>query len=147
MLYMPSSSLFAQVQLEVVNAFPVVEIDTTGIGTDSLALSILASDSLSSSNLPTQSFNVKTYITVSDITNIQNVHIRLGRSANSSDVVNLSFPYNYSSIPTGVVAIQKSANMIVVDFGQHINVYTLYLDVWIEDSLGNLSNTYTQQIN
>lgn len=125
---------YAQAPLSILEVVPYLEVDST-------------SGIIEPLNISTQPFIIKTNVLLSSISNIQNLHIKIGRQVDASDVVNISIPYNYTTLPTGVTEIIKEQNYFFVDFGIHTNVYTLHVEVWAEDTNGTLTEVYQQRVN
>lgn len=125
---------YAQSNLSIMGVTPVLEIDTlTGL--------------IQPVDLNTQPFNLTTHIQLSDNSNVQNIHIRAGREVDASDFINITIPYNYTSLPTGIVDIQKVGNNFSIDFGTHTNIYTLHFEVWAEDADGNSTQVFNKRLN
>lgn len=124
---------FAQNTLSVVDVLPFLDLDTAGI--------------IQPVNMTTQPFIIKAKVELSSISNVQNIHFKIGRQVEQSDVVNISIPYNYTTLPAGIVAITKEDNNFLVNFGVHTNVYTLHFEVWAEDSNGVLTAIHQKKVN
>lgn len=125
-----------QSPLSVVDVVPYIQIDTT--------VGLMQPPA---PNMATQPFWVNACVKLSDTVNVQNVHFKIGRQVDSSDVVNMSIPYNYSNLPIGVTAINKEENRFTVNFGVHTNAYTLHFEIWAEDANGTLSQVYQKRLN
>lgn len=124
----------AQSTVSILGLTPVLEVDTlTGL--------------VQPVDLTTQSFNLKTFIKLSDSSSVQNIHIKIGRQVDSSDVVDLVIPYQSTSLPTEIVSIEKEGYFFRVNFGSFTNIYTLHLAVWAEDQSGSLSRVFQKRLN
>jgi len=135
---------YAQSNLSIVDVIPVLTLEQF-TGADPMTSGI--STTPATIDVNTQSFNLATHIELSDSSNVQNIHIKIGRQVDSSDVIDVSIPYAYTSLPTGIIAVQKVGNTFSVDFGAHTNIYTLHLEVWAEDQNGNSTPIFNKRLN
>jgi hypothetical protein len=125
----------AQQALMVSNVVPLLEVDSVGMQQPV--------------NLSTQSFCVKSCIELSDSISVDKIYVKAGRQANTADVVNVTVlaTTNNSNLPTGIQAIERRGNKVILNFGNHTNVYTLHYEVWAEDKNGVLTTVYQTRQN
>jgi hypothetical protein len=93
--------------------------------------------------LANQSFTVTTSLDVSTIDSTQTIHIKLGRTVGGTDIIQTSIPIQGTSLPTGVTALLIEDNNIQIEFGDHLQVQPIHLEVWLTDANGTNTSVYT----
>lgn len=136
---------YAQSNLSILDVIPVLTLEQfTGVDpmtSNGTTTTTIAAD------INTQQFNLTAHIELSDVSNVQTIHIRIGHVVDSADFAELTIPYAYSSLPSGIVGIQKSGQTFSIDFGLHTNIYTLHFEVWAEDMNGVSSPVFNKRLN
>lgn len=129
------NSLFAQDTLKILNSFVLIEVDT-------------AQAHLPLGNLDSTIFCVKVFALFSDTSDIDSVHIRVGRTVSSQDVAAVDFAYNSATISPsllGFVPYTQGFEVCVAPVAQ--NAYTLFLEIWADDKAGNTTPVHSMRIN
>lgn len=130
----------AQDTLQILNSYILIEIDTAHTH------SLPANANVNSLN--SISFCVKVVALFSDTSDIDSIHIKVGRSIGAQDVANVGFAYNGGSISPILpefVASEKGFCICVAPAAR--NAYTLYLEIWADDKTGGTTPVYRMQIN
>jgi len=138
--WMGHSSLQAQDTLRVLNAFVLLEIDTTQQHAVPNVSNPNAMDSIA--------FCVKVLALFSDTTDLDRVYIKVGRTPGAQDVANVSFAYNGGNIVPLLPEFEPNPQGFSVCVSPSAKAAsTLYLEVWADDKLGNTTPVYTTQVN
>ena len=118
------SFLFSSAQ----NSNPILamEIERTAVSNYTLPdSSVFYSD--------TTIFNAKVKISLYDTTGINSVHVRIGRSPNSADVINQTYDFN----------MYRTTYDILIDAGNYANLLHYYSEVRLERSDESLTDPVT----
>ena len=82
-----------------------------------------------------RNYDVTIAIQVSDTSLVQTIHLRLGRTQGTTDLVDISVPFD-GALPANIQALLKDDDELQVELGSHSNTSTLYLEVWLDDRNG-----------
>lgn len=139
-LILGATQLQAQDSLKILNSFIQIELD-----------------SVSSHNLPANanpnsmsslSFCVKVIALFSDTSNIDSIHIKVGRSQGSDNVANVSFAYNGGNISPALPEFVANQEGFCICVAPSVhNAYRLHLEIWADDKQGNRTPSYQMQVN
>ncbi len=126
--------------LSIDQAYLIIEVDT---GYQSALSAAIRTNQLDS--IP---FSVKVVVHCSDTADIDSMHFRVGRSLGGQDVANVNFAYHSSALPAGLQTFARMEDGFQTCVATHVlDAYTLYLEVWADDKLGNTTPIYRKQIN
>lgn len=126
--------------LTIDQAYVVLEVDS--------AFRTALPSAIQSNQLDSIPFSVKVVAHFSDTSAIDSVHFRVGRSLGGQDIIQASFAYNGGTLPTTLQAFVYSNdgfNTCVATSA--LGVYTLYLEIWAVDKMGQTTPIYRRQIN
>lgn len=135
------SSIQAQQDtLKILDAFIVLELDTIQL--------YVSPSNINGNNLDSLGFCVKVSIEFSDTSNIDSVYLKVGRTLGAADVANLSFGYNGGNISPSIAGLVLDENGLCICVApSEYDAYTLYLEVWADDKLGNATPVYSMKVN
>jgi hypothetical protein len=126
--------------LKILDAFIVLELDTIQL--------YVNPSNINGNNLDSLGFCVKVSTQFSDTSNIDSVHLKVGRTLGASDVANLSLGYNGGNISPNIASFVVDQNgFCVCVASSEYDAYTLYLEVWADDKLGNTTPIYSMKVN
>lgn len=134
------TQLQAQDTLQILNSFILLEVDTAQMHT--------LPTNINASNVNNISFCVKVVAVFSDTSDIDSVHIKVGRTLGGQDVANVSFAYNGGGITPVLpdfVPNEEGFCICVAPTAQ--SAHTLYLEIWADDKTGNTTPVYSMQVN
>lgn len=134
------TQLQAQDTLKILDASILLELDTVQL--------YVSPSNINPNNLDSLGFCVKVLAAFSDTSNIDSIHIKVGRTIGGSDVAHLSFAYN-SGNPSSVLTnfLANETGFCVCVAPSAYNAYTLYLELWAEDKTGYTTPVYSTQVN
>lgn len=130
------SNLQGQDTLKILNSYILLELDTTSIS------------SSATSNMNSIRFCVKVAAYFSDTSDVDSVHIKVGRTPSSQDIGAVSFAYNGGSPSPVLTAFEEEETGFSFCINPSTNnAHTLYLEIWAEDKQGMTTEVYHMHVN
>lgn len=126
--------------LTIDQAYLVIEVDSAYRSALPVAIR--------SNQLDSIPFHIKVVTHFSDTSIIDSVYLKVGRSLGGQDILAVSFAYQGGTLPASLqefMYIEEGFSSCIA--GHALAAYTLYLEVWADDKMGNTTAVYRKQIN
>lgn len=139
-LYAMSVSYAQSNALTIEQAYLVINVDSAYQNSLPTAIHAHQLDSIP--------FHVKVVAYFSDTSIIDSVHFRVGRVLGGQDILAVSFAYKGGALPISLQEFIYSEGGFSSCVAESVlDAYTLYLEIWADDKMGNTTAVYRKQIN
>lgn len=139
-LILKTPQIQAQDTLKILNSFILLELDSTSTHAPP--------PNANANSLNSISFCVKVVALFSDTSDIDSIHIKVGRNAGSGNVANVSFAYKGGNISPTLPEFDPNEQGFCICVAPSVhNAHRLFLEIWADDKSGNSTPPYRMQVN
>lgn len=139
-LFLGTTQLQAQDTLQILNSFIWIELDSSNTNIPPV--------NINSNNINSMSFCVKVVALFTDTSDIDSIHIKVGRAAGVSNVASVSFAYNGGNISPALPDFVPNEEGFCICVAPSLrNAHRLFLEIWADDKTGNTTPVYSMQVN
>lgn len=128
------------IHLSVLPLGAPLEIDSSLIGNQA------AIDSVMFEYYKTQNFNLEVAVLLNDTTQIEKIHIKLGRTEGGNDIFEDYFVFD-NNTPGGLKTYLRNGKLVTLGLGSYTNLNTIYIQVYIESTIGSTTPLFIKNIN